>query len=527
MADQKISELNELTSPAPDDVLPIVDISASETKKITKANLFSGLSASDISISTLGTPTYNNVQDWFITTQSAGKISGGEITDNGDGTVSVSAGTGFIKTTDSDTGDLLSFDWSANNSVSLTDNDTNYIYVAYNGGSPIIQTATSIPSDRNTNVMLGLVYKEGTDLYIVTAGQEMANYNKKTLWKDIDVNGKFQYVSGLKISESGTRNIAISSGYIYTGLTKQSYSAFDSSGSDTFATFYRDGAGGWTKTTGQTQVDNQYYDDGSGTLASLSPNSYTCRYVYMDIKGNVYVLYGQAQYARLADAIEEDVPSSIPKILKDISLLLGKIIIKQGQTNFELVTSAFTSPVAYETVRDHDDLGGLQGGTAGEYYHLTNSQYTEATQYASSTQNGLLSSTDWNTFNSKLSSLSDDTSPQLGGELDAGAHSIGFTLKDWGNSGTALTIDWRLGNKHKVTLTDNCTFTFTDPSKPGNFVLMLVQDATGGRTVTWPANCKWAGGTAPTLSTAANAIDIVSFFYDGTNYYGVASLNFS
>ena len=95
-----------------------------------------------------------------------------------------------------------------------------------------------------------------------------------------------------------------------------------------------------------------------------------------------------------------------------------------------------------------------------------------------------------------------------------------------GNSGTADTIDWRVANKQKSTLTGNVTFTFIAPGGPCNLVLKLVQDTIGSRTVTWPATVKWAVGTKPTLTAAPNAIDIVSFYYDGTNYYGQASLNF-
>lgn len=98
---------------------------------------------------------------------------------------------------------------------------------------------------------------------------------------------------------------------------------------------------------------------------------------------------------------------------------------------------------------------------------------------------------------------------------------------DDGNSSTADTIDWSTGNFHKSTMTGNCTYTFTAPSGPTTLLLKLVQDATGSRTATWPATVKWQSGTAPTLSTAASAVDIISFYYDGTNYYGSAGLNFS
>lgn len=98
---------------------------------------------------------------------------------------------------------------------------------------------------------------------------------------------------------------------------------------------------------------------------------------------------------------------------------------------------------------------------------------------------------------------------------------------DNGNSGAADTVDWRLGNKQKSTLTDNCTFTFTAPAGPCNLILKLIQDGTGSRTVTWPATVKWSGGTAPTLTTTASRVDIISLYYDGTNYFGSSVLNFS
>lgn len=135
----------------------------------------------------------------------------------------------------------------------------------------------------------------------------------------------------------------------------------------------------------------------------------------------------------------------------------------------------------------------------------------------------------WNSlaYFAGLTDLIQDTTPELGGELDCGEHTIGFSEKDNGNSGAAKTIDWKLSNKQKIVLSDNCVFTFTAPTNPCSITLKLVQDAAGSRTATWPASVKWPSATAPTLSTAANAIDIISFYYDGTNYYGVASLNFS
>lgn len=92
-------------------------------------------------------------------------------------------------------------------------------------------------------------------------------------------------------------------------------------------------------------------------------------------------------------------------------------------------------------------------------------------------------------------------------------------------SGAAQTLpDVSTATMHKVTLTANCTITLPTPGAGKSLTVELVQDATGGRTVTWatPSGAiRWPGGTAPTISPAAGAIDVISFIsVGGTNWYG-------
>ena len=98
-----------------------------------------------------------------------------------------------------------------------------------------------------------------------------------------------------------------------------------------------------------------------------------------------------------------------------------------------------------------------------------------------------------------------------------------------GTSGSAQTIpDVTSDTINYITLTANCTFTFPTAAAGKSFLLGLLQDATGSRTVTWPGTVKWSGGTAPTLTTTASKLDVFSFVcLDGTNWVGVtAGLNF-
>lgn len=79
-------------------------------------------------------------------------------------------------------------------------------------------------------------------------------------------------------------------------------------------------------------------------------------------------------------------------------------------------------------------------------------------------------------------------------------------------------LDVSTTNLFEVTLTGNVTFTASNAQSGSIFELIIIQDATGSRTGTFPANFKFSGGSK-TLTTAANAIDKVNAVFDGTNWY--------
>lgn len=88
------------------------------------------------------------------------------------------------------------------------------------------------------------------------------------------------------------------------------------------------------------------------------------------------------------------------------------------------------------------------------------------------------------------------------------------------NTSTAYTIDLANGTLQILTLTGNCTFTFPSAVVGKSFMLLLKQDGTGSRTVTWPAAVKWPSSTAPTMTATASRLDKYVFTSDGTNWYG-------
>lgn len=96
------------------------------------------------------------------------------------------------------------------------------------------------------------------------------------------------------------------------------------------------------------------------------------------------------------------------------------------------------------------------------------------------------------------------------------------------SSGSAYTVSVTAASVLDLTLTANCTLTFPSPTSGSQFTLLLKQDGTGSRTVTWPAAVRWPSGTAPTLTPTAGKTDVIGFLSDGTYWLGfVGGLNFT
>ena len=94
----------------------------------------------------------------------------------------------------------------------------------------------------------------------------------------------------------------------------------------------------------------------------------------------------------------------------------------------------------------------------------------------------------------------------------------------------AASISWNLQTQQtaKVTLGGNRTLAAPSNMLDGyTYILRVIQDGTGSRALAYSAVFKWAGGVAPVLSTAANAIDILTFVSDGTNMYGAIQKAFA
>lgn len=134
----------------------------------------------------------------------------------------------------------------------------------------------------------------------------------------------------------------------------------------------------------------------------------------------------------------------------------------------------------------------------------------------------------------KLENIVEDTTPQLGGNLDGQGNEVTDIQLDnykeviysGGSTTGTITPDVANGNVQTVTLTGNITFNAFANAEAGQSMTVIITQPSSGGPYTLTSTMKFSGGNK-TLSTDADAIDIMTVFYDGTTYYASLATNFS
>lgn len=109
------------------------------------------------------------------------------------------------------------------------------------------------------------------------------------------------------------------------------------------------------------------------------------------------------------------------------------------------------------------------------------------------------------------------TNPGAKLEIAGQYFSAAYALTD----AATIAVDWNNANVQGVRLGGNRTITFSNQKNGAIYTLLINQDASPPRTLNWSGNWKWPGAVTPTLSTTANAVDILTFVSDGTRCYNI------
>lgn len=197
--------------------------------------------------------------------------------------------------------------------------------------------------------------------------------------------------------------------------------------------------------------------------------------------------------------------------------LLVKFYAKTTRTQNTLVTMYFNSQQYYShmhtpLVITHNQLAGLNGGDgANQYYHLTQAQYNNVINQASTSQTGYLSSTDFTTFNNKQNAL---TNPVTSSNATPTANQ----LPVFNASGTQVTPTNILPTSATPAFTGDVT------STGGSLALTIANNAVTNAKQSQATNYTWKGNnTNATANVSDNAIG--SLTETGSSIFTISGAN--
>ena len=218
--------------------------------------------------------------------------------------------------------------------------------------------------------------------------------------------------------------------------------------------------------------------------------------------------------------------------LSNVTISSGNVTISNvSVSNFSATTAnvSGTANVSNLVVIGNATVGGnvsITGNVTGAKGTFTSANIT-GTSNISSIQLGGVVTPFPNNFLANSSVIIGNTTVALGGTAPIlGNTTLSNTTVTLytespvviGNSSTSKTLDLTNGTFQTVTMTGNCTFTMPTATAGRSFIL-VVSTGAGGFTGTF-TSVKWPNNGAPTLTTTASRWDILTFFADGTNWYG-------
>jgi hypothetical protein len=336
-------------------------------------NIFATLSVIDSEVTNIFA-TISDIQQSLLTNNYFGGIITGATawTNNGDGSLTLPNLTVTIFDNPDWIAPLRLFNITGGTTgvdfPGLINNDTNYIYIDYNGGSPIYVVDTLDGAINDSNVLRYLtVYRLNNFLHILEYGNEGAGLANKLNNRIIQTE-RIIRESGVELGLSASGVVTISEGLVWNGTNRININSVDSINDIFFSNYHVSGV--WSFTTSNTTINNFYYDDGVD-LVVASASKYLINWYYrgLEVNDHIYEVVSRNQYDNVSEAQLSKVPP-LPELITSHAFLVGRIIIEVGSQS-GLIESAFNTFFQPSNVTSHADLNNLQGGGPGEYYHLT------------------------------------------------------------------------------------------------------------------------------------------------------------
>ena len=256
------------------------------------------------------------------------------ITDNLDGTIDIAQALVSLFDNPNKTGRIIQYTVPSIENLALADLILSYVIVNYNSGVPIYTVTTDVSIINESDIVpIITVFRNGTVLEFIKWDKTSTNQIHTRMVK----THRFEYESGLVLSEKNTREIELTEGKTWHGTTQVTNLAIDTL-SDNLTWWYHVG-GVWTPAT-RTQYINDFYDDGTDIVA-LSNNQYVVNWIYRSQTENkrLGIVVG-GTHKNIVSANAETIPET-PVQISALGILVGRIIVMKGEDTASEIQSAF------------------------------------------------------------------------------------------------------------------------------------------------------------------------------------------
>lgn len=233
-----------------------------------------------------------NFQSSLSHVESAGILKGCDLTNNLPVSVDIAVGAGLFRQLNDYHSPMDAVEVDAKSITDLPEG-TSFIIATYDNVNNAVIGHTTLDSDinHNTTIVLYTVTREGNDITALDVRFRNVASDSKEQRKQFETE-PFEHAYGAIVSYNAL-DLIVSNGSFYYQSERIIFAGIDTSGTDTFTTYYGNDTNGYTKTVGVSSIPVQYYN-GVGLVTTT--NKYYVHWIYLilDSFGNskISLLYG-------------------------------------------------------------------------------------------------------------------------------------------------------------------------------------------------------------------------------------------
>jgi len=295
------------------------------------------------------------------------------ITDDGVDTITIGAGQAYLcdceAFDETSYGNLL--DIAGASFALATDAQVYYVVAQRTGETAAYALITSRDDVAKPNkALVAIAIRTGTVFHIFE-GNTLGVGLPEKIERLLEQRDGFRKVTGIGLSADNSRVVTVASGIVsYGAHTKDLTAAVSNVDSIRFYTW-----NGTAYTFSLTTLANHTQFNGASGLQTMSnANRFNVNWYWRGAESqkHIYSILSRAEFASIAEALASK-PAAPPDIVTAHAVFVGGIVYQRDNAT----PAGYITPEQAQgtvTVQLHNDLGGLQGGAAGDYQHLTTAQ---------------------------------------------------------------------------------------------------------------------------------------------------------